>query len=77
MPENPTTDLDKLLCTEGRRRIWRALRLGREIYITLDQRAVDRETGEEYGNQIAAQEIVFAGYARFRLGCEWVVEWRL
>ena len=61
-------NLDTLLCTDDRRRIWRALRLGREIYITPEERAVDRQTGEDYGCQIAAQEILFAGAMETRHG---------
>lgn len=67
-------ETDTLLTTEDRRRIWAALRRGREIYITPDSRAVDCETGEDYGNQIAAQAIVFAGFARWRR--DWVIEWK-
>lgn len=67
--------LDKLLCTEDRRRIWRALRTGVEVYITPEQRAVDRMTGEDLGCQIAAQAIWFEGYAQRRPGTKWVLEW--
>lgn len=74
MSDEQTTD--DLLCTDARRRIWRALRLGREIHITPQQRAVCRETGEDFGNQIAAQAILLAGFARWRPGCDWVMEWR-
>lgn len=71
------TPPDALLCTEDRRRIWRALRNGDHVLITPDQRAVLRETGEDLGCQIAAQEILFAGYARWRRGADWVLEVKL
>lgn len=65
----------ELLETDDRRRIWRALRLGHEVHITPEQRAVDLETGEDLGCQIAAQIIWFEGYARERYGRPWVLEW--
>lgn len=72
----PTRSLDALLCTDDRRRIWRALRNGDHVHITPDGSAVERETGARLGCQIAAQEILFAGYARWRPGCDWVMEWK-
>ena len=63
-----------ILCTDDRRRIWRALELGREVAITPECRAIDRQSGEDYGCQIAAQELLFAGLARWRRGADWVLE---
>ena len=66
-----------VLLTADRRRIWTALRRGHEVFIRPDGEAVDAETGERYGCQIAAQVIVFAGFARFlRAPREWVIAWR-
>jgi hypothetical protein len=65
------------LCTDDRRRIWAALRNGDHVFITPEQRAVNRETGEDLGSQIAAQEILFAGLARWRRGADWVLEIKL
>lgn len=66
--------LDKILITDDRRRIWDALHRGDEVYITPECRAVNRVTGEDLGCQIAAQVILFAGYARIRRGTDWVLE---
>lgn len=76
-PASKTTPPDDLLCTEDRRRIWRALRNGDHVHITSSRRAVLRETGEDLGCQIAAQAILFAGFARWRLGAPWVMEIKL
>jgi len=74
------SEADKLalvLCTDDRRRIWQALRNGDHVHITPEGRAVNRESREDLGNQIAAQEIMFAGFAKWRRGADWVLEIRL
>lgn len=80
MPADPVPNttheakLARILCTEDRRRIWNALRNGDHVHITADGRAVNRESRQDLGCQIAAQEIMFAGFARWRPGAAWVLE---
>ena len=62
------------LLTADRRRIYAALRNGCEVVITPEQRAINRQTGDDLGCQIAALEVRESGVARWRRGVRFVLE---
>lgn len=70
--ERPPEPPPDLLCTEARRRIWAHLRRGGRVLITQDSRAVTAQ-GVELGNQIAAQELLFAGWCEWHSAEQWTL----